>query len=328
MLDESSKVRFRELAPRLYATTRGIYRSPRHGFGLPRLARAAGLGPRLGRLVHHRPRSVRWPEPVAAPAHAPTISLVTPSFQHGAWIRETLRSALDQDYPALEYVVQDGGSTDGTAEILASQSSGLLAWESVPDGGQADAVNRGFAKTTGEVMAWLNSDDLLAPGSLARVARYFRDHADVDVVYGHRILIDARGLEVGRWLLPAHDERVLQWVDFVPQETLFWRRRAWEAVGGHLDETYRFAMDWDLLLRFQEAGQRIVRIPAFLGAFRVHESQKTQAISQVGAREMARLRTRSIGREPAPHEVHRAIRGYLLRHLWLDGRYRSWGSLE
>src|SRR5262249_23541680 len=144
-----------------------------------------------------------------------------------------------------------------------------------PDEGQTQAINLGFQHTSGEIMAYLNSDDLLLPGSLAYVAGYMAAHPEVDVVYGHRILIDECDDEVARWVLPRHDDRVLTWANFVPQETLFWRRRIWERVGGTLDASFQFAMDWDLILRFREAGARFVRLPRFLGAFRVHARQKT-----------------------------------------------------
>lgn len=248
---------------------------------------------------------------------------MTPSFQHGAFLGRTLCSVLDQGYPTLSYTVQDGGSTDATREVLARHADRLQDCESAADAGQADAVNRGFARVQGEIMAWLNSDDLLLPGALAFVARYFTDHPEVDVLYGHRVLIDEYDREVGRWVLPEHDDHVLRWVDFVPQETLFWRRPAWEKVGGALDTGFHFALDWDLLLRFQAAGLAIVRVPRFLGAFRVHPAQKTAAWSDVGRDEVARLRERTLGFAPTPGQVHREVRGYLLRHLALHGLYRA-----
>jgi hypothetical protein len=144
-------------------------------------------------------------------------------------------------------------------------------------------------------MAWLNSDDLLGPGVLRYVAEYFAAHPDVDVIYGHRIIIDENDGDVGRWIMPRHDPRVLEWIDYVPQETLFWRKRAWDLAGG-IDPSFQFALDWDLLARFQQAGCRMVRVPYCLGAFRVHSEQKTsQAIHTTGADEMKRIRTRFHG---------------------------------
>src|SRR5262249_1995819 len=179
------------------------------------------------------------------------IAIVTPSFNQGAFLERTLASVLGQQYPRLEYVVQDGGSTDGTLAVLQRYRDQLTHWESVRDRGQAHAINLGFRRTTGDIMAYLNSDDLLFPGALAFVARYFAAHPQVDVVYGHRVIIDEQDQEVGRWVLPPHEDEVLSWTDPVPQETVFWRRRVWERVGGAMDESFQFALDWDLLLRFR-----------------------------------------------------------------------------
>ena len=147
----------------------------------------------------------------------------------------------------------------------------------------AQAINRGFAHSTGDIMAYLNADDLLLPGSLNFVAAYFEAHPDIDVVYGHRVLIDADGAEIGRWVLPPHEDEVLSWADFVPQETLFWRRDMGERAGGAMDESFRFALDWDLLLRFRDAGARFVRLPRFLGAFRCMPIKRHQPSSPTWA---------------------------------------------
>src|SRR5262249_57016793 len=123
----------------------------------------------------------------------------------------------------------------------------------------------------------------------------------IDVVYSHRVLIDEQNGEIGRWVLPPHDDPILRWADYVPQETLFWRRRLWEKAGSYIDESYQFALDWELLLRFQQAGAKFKRLPPFLGAFRVHSTQKTSnQLGTVGQQEMARLRERCHGR-PVSH---------------------------
>jgi glycosyltransferase involved in cell wall biosynthesis len=226
---------------------------------------------------------------------------------------------LDQNYPDLEYVVQDGGSQDGTVAVLERYADRLASWESRPDRGQSQAINLAFARTSGEIMGWLNSDDLLLPGTLAYVARYFDRHPEVDVVYGHRILIDEHDRQIGRWMMPPHDDEVLSWADYIPQETMFWRRRIWDKAGGQVDESFRFAMDWDLILRFRQAGARFARLPRFLGAFRIHTAQKTCAeIGSTGIQEMTRLRERMLGRVPGDAEVWSAVRPYLRRHVFTD----------
>lgn len=306
--------------------TRRMYFVLRPLVSLLPVARAgsAVFKPKLGRLCHHPAIPMQsWgiaPTFIlpAAP-DLPCISLVTPSYRQGAYIGRTLESVLSQAYPRLEYYVQDGGSDDETTQVLSSYSERLAGWTSEKDSGQSQAINRGFARTSGDIMAWLNSDDLLLPGALNCVAHYFATHPDVDVVYGHRILIDEQDREIGRWILPAHDEKVLSVADFVPQETLFWRRSIWEKAGGHIDESFRFAMDWDLLLRFRSAGARMVRLPYFLGAFRIHEAQKTSAaIASIGMAEMDRLRERCHGRKLDHFQIRKAVAPYILWHMIED----------
>jgi hypothetical protein len=144
----------------------------------------------------------------------------------------------------------------------------------------------------------------------------------VDVVYGHRVIIDRHGDELGRWVLPPHDAEAIKWADYIPQETLFWRRSIWDKVGG-VDENFRFAMDWDLILRFQEAGARFHRLGRFLGAFRVHQESKTvSTIESTGIDEMALLRTRCHGRLVTPLETKAALRKYFRRHVICSSLYR------
>lgn len=291
-------------------------------------ARAARrlLQPRLGILNQHEPLPLALPRtfvPQAGARPLPRISLVTPSFRQADFIERTIRSVLAQEYPNLEYFVQDGGSTDGTVDVLQRYADRLAGYDSRPDSGQSEAINRGFARTQGEIMGWLNSDDILLPGALACVADFFQRHPDVDAVYGHRVLIDENDREIGRWVMPAHDDAVLSWADYVPQETLFWRRRIWDKAGGRIDESFRFAMDWDLLVRFREAGARFARLPRFIGGFRIHPHQKTSAaISQIGFEEMNRIRERVLGRVPSSLEVRKAVVPYLLRHVATDLAWR------
>jgi glycosyltransferase involved in cell wall biosynthesis len=284
------------------------------------------LQPRLGWLCQHHPRHLQLPSSYSSQiklAATPKISIVTPSYEQVSYIEKTLHSVIDQHYPNIEYFVQDGGSKDGSVEIIKKYETKLSGWESKSDGGQAAAVNVGFAKSSGEIMAWLNSDDLLLPGALAFIANYFEAHPEVDVVYGNRILIDENDMQIGRWLMPEHDNEVLSWVDYIPQETLFWRRRIWDKIGGQLDESFSFAMDWDLLIRFRDAGAKFARLPRFLAAFRVHPNQKTSAaISKVGYIEMGLLRKRTLGYVPTHNEIKRAVFPYLLRHIVTDLKWR------
>jgi glycosyltransferase involved in cell wall biosynthesis len=258
----------------------------------------------IGVLRQYAPRPLVWDHALPGPRRPddslPQIAIVTPSYGQEQFLERTMRSVLDQSYPKLLYVVQDGGSKDRSPEIIARHAARLRHWESAPDRGQADAVHRGFTRVApdlrpDDVMAWLNSDDLLAPGALRCVGEYFAAHPEVDLIYGHRIIIDDDDRDVGRWIMPRHDPATLEWIDYVPQETMFWRKRAWDRAGG-IDPTFQFALDWDLLARVQQSGGKLVRVPWFLGAFRVHHEQKTaQAIHTTGAEEMRRIRTRFHG---------------------------------
>jgi ADP-heptose:LPS heptosyltransferase/GT2 family glycosyltransferase len=271
-----------------------------------------GYWMQLGTLRQYAPRPIVWDQRLAAKRRAdqasPKIGVVTPSYNQAAFLERTIGSVLAQEYPSLLYVVQDGASTDDSPAIIRRHADRLHAWDSAPDQGQADAIRRGFDRLAGalspdDVMAWLNSDDLLAPGALQFVGRYFSAHPEVDAIYGHRLIIDDQDREIGRWVLPRYRAETLRWIDFVPQETLFWRKRAWDLAGG-IDPSFHFALDWDLLLRLQGAGLRIERVPYFLGAFRVHDEQKTSAqIHTRGHDEMQRVRTRVHGANVDPSRL-------------------------
>jgi glycosyltransferase involved in cell wall biosynthesis len=312
------------------ALATGRHTEPAPGATRPTSARGRlhGAMKRAGRwLVPHRLHSVQYePRPLRVPApprrrlsdtSLPSIAVVTPSYNQARFLDRTIRSVLDQHYAPLQYVVQDGGSDDGSVAVIERWAPRLTAWESVRDQGQADAVNRGFAKASGEIMAWLNSDDLLLPGSLQVVGEYFATHPAVDVVYGNRIVIDADDGDIGRWIVPGHVDELLSWADYVPQETLFWRRRIWEAAGGRVDVSFRYALDWDLLLRFRAAGARFVHLPRFLGAFRFHPGQKSGIMTDdVGRVEMQRVRRSALGFDPTRRQVRWRMRRVVFGSAW------------
>jgi glycosyltransferase involved in cell wall biosynthesis len=276
-------------------------------------------------LGQHPPRPLRIPRrqlSLTPPENAPTISLVTPSYNQGEFIERTIGSVLGQGYPALEYVVQDGGSTDATAAVLELYRDRLQGCTSEPDDGQADAINRGFARTSGEIMGWLNSDDVLLPGALAAIGRHFARNPGTDVVYGHRALIDEHDRQIGAWVMPRHAGWTLDYADLIPQETMFWRRSTWEAAGGSLDASYHYALDWDLLLRFRDTGAHFERLPVMIGGFRLHSAQKTTGQIDVGLAEIEQIRTKRLP-EPMTHsEAWSRLRPYLRRHVAAHTLYR------
>lgn len=256
----------------------------------------------------------------AVTANAPRIAMVTPSYNHAQYLGATIESIVSQNYPNLTYHVQDGGSIDGTLDLLKSFGE-RISWTSEPDKGQSNAINLGFAGADCEIMAYLNSDDMLLPGTLAYVANYFTSHPHVDVVYGHRVFIEREGLEVGRAVLPSHDGKALQYADYIPQETMFWRKRVWDRIGP-IDESFHYAMDWDFIMRAQEAGFKFVRLPRFLACFRIHDAQKTASTYAVGVREMGILRRRVLGFDPTQMQIRRAIAPYLAKQLAYHYAYR------
>jgi hypothetical protein len=279
--------------------------------------------PRLWTADQYASRRLRIPssyELEQPPANAPSIAIVTPSFNQGFSIGATIDSVLGQNYPNLSYLVQDGGSRDATMGILKAYGD-RLTWRSEPDTGQSNAINRGFAAVQGDIMGYLNSDDILLPGTLAYVAKAFARHPEVDFVYGHRIYIDLAGFEIGRCVLPPHDAEAIKWADYIPQETMFWRRRVWDAVGP-IDENFSYALDWDFILRAQKAQFRFMRLPRFLAGFRVHDQQKTTDIQEIGTAEMQRLRSRELGELPGAHEIRQGVSGYILRQMVCDWMYR------
>ena len=285
--------------PALIAPDGGYSRPPRTIRWIKRIAFPLGL--RLGIFSQYSPKLIDinnlYKSNRVAINDPQVISIVTPSYNQATYLEGTLRSVLDQGYPNLEYFVQDGGSTDGSLDILHRYASKLQGWVSAKDKGQADAINRGFAKTTGSIMGWLNSDDRLTSGSLHAVAQCFQRFPEIDVVYGHRIIVNPSGLEVGRWITPRHHPGDMIWADYIPQETMFWRRRLWEQVGGRIDPTLNFAIDWDLVARFERAGARFYRLPRFQGIFTTHDAQKSRAIKEsVGRQEFERVRSRYAGK--------------------------------
>lgn len=286
-------------------------------------------GFRLGQFAMYEPRPLEVPPRYRMPRQRGgrlDISIVTPVLNQAAFIEQTTGSILDQGYPRLQYIVMDGGSTDGTAQKLHAIHDRLDHLYSGPDTGQTAAVNAGMRYADGEILAWINGDDIVLPGALEYVSEYFADNPQVDVVYGHRIVIDEKGRDIGRWVLPRHSNIALNWADFIPQETLYWRRSIWERTGARLDESFQFAMDWDFLVRLRDAGARFARLPRYLGGFRFHSQQKTVAqMSTTGRDEIARIHKRTLGRTPGRVERACHLAPYIAMHSLLQRADRLFG---
>lgn len=219
-----------------------------------------------------------------------TLSIITPSFNQARFIERTIRSVLSQNYPQLEYLVVDGGSTDGTIEILKRYPQ--IRWISEPDRGQSDAVNKGFRMTTGEVIGWINSDDTYAPGAFSTALAALEANPDAGMVYGDMNVVDHEDrILMRRRSRPFNLRRlILTGASYIFQPTVFIRREALEAVG-QLDISLRHAMDYDLWIRI---GQKFpaVYVPEVLANFRVHPSSKTSTEIQLQLKEGREVRAR------------------------------------
>jgi glycosyltransferase involved in cell wall biosynthesis len=229
----------------------------------------------------------------------PLVTIVTPSFNQARFLRAAIESVLSQDYPAVEYIVMDGGSTDGSAGV-AAEYSGRLNWISEKDRGQAHAINKGFQRARGDIVAWLNSDDLLLPGAVRAAVEALERAPGAGGVYGGGVRIDAEGREIGPFEATRDfDLWRLVWLeDYILQPSCFFPRRAVHEVG-MLDESLNWTMDWDLLIRL---GLRfgLVRVPRDMAAIREYEGTKTSTGGRARLKEIRALLKKHTGARRAP----------------------------
>jgi len=280
----------------------------------------------------------------------PLVSLVTPSYNQGQFLEATLRSVLAQDYPAIEYLVMDGGSTDDSPQIIARYAGRLAYWESQPDRGQAHAINKGLQRARGEILGWLNSDDVLLPDTVSRVVQAFAQHPEVDVVYGRLERINAAGEPVPTPLLPK-DRLTMGRAHvigecIVNQPGAFWRRRIMQPVGW-LDEGLRYNLDYEYWIRMALAGAAFLRLPAVVARFRLSAGSKTVGQTAAMAIEQLQVLEQVLERPdlPArlglpPAQVHRqarrawaviglhAVYGYIKLGRWSEAAGWLWRALR
>ncbi len=229
----------------------------------------------------------------------PLVSIVTPSFNQGRYIERTVRSVLAQDYPRIEYIVVDGLSVDQTPDILRRYSRKISRTIRERDSGQSNAINKGFAVASGQILAWLNSDDCYAsPRVVSTAVDYLKTDEEVDLVYGRRKYTDENGY-LWQWQpFQQFSQDLLMAADYIPQECCFWTREIFESSGPYIDESFDFAMDYELWLRFLKNGARFAAIPEFFGLFRNHDSQKTRSQWQnKGLPEIERLHKTYLDRD-------------------------------
>jgi len=224
----------------------------------------------------------------------PLVSIVTPSFNQARFLEATIQSVLSQNYPRLEYIIVDGGSTDGSLEIIRKYSDRLSWWTSEKDKGQTDALNKGFAHARGNIFAWLNSDDTYQPGAVASAVEYLQANSQLGLVYGDSNYINEAGQIIGRFPAAQTDlHRLRQGYVHIPQQASFFRGDLWREVGP-LDPSFYFAMDYDLWVRIA-ARTQVKYVPQMWANFRLHTAGKTIAADDRCWPEMLRVHYRDGG---------------------------------
>jgi len=203
----------------------------------------------------------------------PLITVVTPSFNQAAYLEATILSVIGQCYPRLEYIVMDGGSTDGSVEILKRYESQISYWVSQPDGGQSTALNAGFARASGDILCWLNSDDFFLPGALLTIAKNFE--ASDDLLFGDCISFTEHGNSSKMHRPPQFDPALLGIYDYILQPSTFWRKSLWQKAGP-LNQHLHYAFDWEWFLRASRHGQ-FRKCDALLSAYRFHDAHKSSS---------------------------------------------------
>jgi glycosyltransferase involved in cell wall biosynthesis len=225
----------------------------------------------------------------------PLVSIVTPSFNQVRYLEATIKSVLGQDYPRIEYIIVDGGSTDGSVDVIKKYESRLAWWVSEQDKGQTDAINKGFNRATGEILAWINSDDTYNPGAISQAVKYLGEHPEVAMVYSNCNYIDEDGEVIGQFPAAQTDYRRLrQGYVHIPQQTMFFCANYWKELGP-LDPSFYFAMDYDLWTRIATHAPLKYLAGQTWSNFRLHTSGKTVAADDRCWPEMLRVHYRDGG---------------------------------
>ncbi len=219
----------------------------------------------------------------------PKISVVTPSFNQGGFLEQTILSVLGQGYENLEYIVIDGGSTDESVPIIRKYAGQMVLWVSEKDFGQADALNKGFSRATGDILCWINSDDFLLPGALLRLAAEFRE--EDDLVYGGCLSFSETGRKCVINRPPEHNYEQLCLMDYIVQPSSFWRRSLWEKTGP-LDTSLHYAFDWEWFMRAAQFG-KFRRSETIFSAYRFHAAHKSSTGGELREREICAVAARS-----------------------------------
>jgi glycosyltransferase involved in cell wall biosynthesis len=245
--------------------------------------------------------------------HRPVVSIVTPSYNHGRFIRTTIESVLAQDYPHIEYIVMDGGSTDETASVVQDYAS-RLQFISEPDRGQSHAINKGFRQSRGSILFWLNSDDTILPGAVRRAVDALEENPRAGAVYGEGYLIDRDGRTTQRFPCtePFNLWKLVYLSDYILQQTAYFRRAVLDEVG-YVREDLHYAMDWDLLIRI---GKRypLHYIPEYMGCLREYPEAKSFAGGARRIREITAVLREHTGMKYPPGAIIYFLAAY--QEIW------------
>ncbi len=201
------------------------------------------------------------------------VSVITPSYNQAEFLEKTILSVLNQDYSNIEYIIIDGGSTDGSIDIIKKYENRLAYWVSEKDNGQSHAINKGLSMCTGDLVNWLNSDDLLMPSAIRILVDYYNKYPEIKLFYGDRLVISRNDQVVDAREFPSFKRSVARIAGKIPQETAFFSRQLLQKAGG-LDEKLHYTMDVDLWYRFLRHTD-FYHIPFILGSYRTHETSKS-----------------------------------------------------
>lgn len=249
----------------------------------------------------------------------PLVSIITPSYNQGQFLAQTIESVFSQDYPRLEYIIVDGGSTDDSVKVIQQYADRLAWWVSERDKGHADALNKGFARASGEILAWINSDDTYQPGAIREAVDFLLGHPKSSMVYSDANLIDEAGKFLGRFPARQTDyARMLNGYVHIPQATTFFWARLWKQIAP-LDLSLKYAFDYDLWMRLAKIDP-VVYVPRTWANFRLHEAGKTVYLDDRCYPDMIRVSRREGGSKISPL----IIRWYIRRlfFAWLPIRLR------